>query len=327
MEIRRALLLTPFLFLANACYAFDTSRDDVRGFIDSMVSEHGYDRTSLEQALSAAESRDSILEAIARPAEKRLTWPEYRAIFVRPEKIEAGVTFWQEQADLIRQVAERTGVSEEMLVGIVGVETNFGQRTGGYRVIDALATLAFDYPPRATFFRSQLEEYLLLVREEAMDPLAATGSYAGAMGRPQFMPGSYRAYAVDFDGDGQRDIWENWSDVLGSVANYFVEHRWQAGNEVSAIAQLSDDWKGAEPDNALKATSTVAALRASGVRFETAMADNHPASLVALDLGEGQREYWVAFHNFFVVTRYNRNVMYALAVKQMGEAIAAEYRR
>ena len=327
MEIRRALPLTLLMFLTTASYAFDTGRNDVAAFIDDMVAEHGYDRATLEKALGDAQSRDSILEAIARPAEKRLTWPEYRAIFVRPEKIEAGVTFWRQHAELIRQVAERTGVSEEMLVGIVGVETNFGQRTGGYRVIDALATLAFDYPPRAKFFRSQLEEYLLLVREEAMDPLSATGSYAGAMGRPQFMPGSYRAYAVDFDGDGQRDIWENWSDVLGSVANYFVEHRWQSGNEVAARARLSDNWNGPEPDNALKAKSTVGALRAGGITFDTTMPDDHPASLVVLDLGEGQREYWVGFHNFFVVTRYNRNVMYALAVKQMGEAIAAEYGR
>lgn len=326
MEFRRASISFVLALIASPSLAFDTDRDVVRSFIDNMVAEHDYDRGTLVAALSAAESQQPILESIARPAEKRLTWPEYRNIFVRDDKIAAGVAFWQEHAGTIAAVSEATGVSEEMLVGIVGVETNFGQRTGGYRVIDALATLAFDYPPRSKFFTSELAEYLLLVREEDMDPLTATGSYAGAMGRPQFMPGSYRAYAVDFDEDGRRDIWENWHDVLGSVANYFVAHRWRSGDEVAARATLTDRFEGKTPDNGLSADRTVDELRADGVEFDTAMPGDHPAALVTLDLGEGRTEHWVGFHNFFVITRYNRNVMYAMAVEQMGEAIASAYR-
>ncbi|MEM9209075.1 MAG: lytic murein transglycosylase B [Pseudomonadota bacterium] len=304
--------------------AFDTSRGDISGFIDEMVSKHAFDRAYVEGALTAAESKQRILDAISRPAEKTMTWPEYRGIFVRPAKISAGVEFWQAHEADIDAISAATGVAPEILVGIIGVETNFGSNTGGYRVIDALATLAFDYPPRSRFFRQQLEEFLLLVREEGMDALVPTGSYAGAMGRPQFMPGSFRAYAVDSDGDGRRDIWENWRDVLGSVANYFVVHGWQAGNDVAAPATFDDNWSGAVPANSLKADSNVGALRAQGVRFESTMGADHPARVVTLELGDDQ-DYWVGFHNFFVITRYNRNVMYALAVHELGQAIAAEY--
>ena len=305
--------------------AFDTTRSDVSAFIDEMVEEHAFDRSYLEDAISAAESKQRILDAISRPAEKTKTWPEYRGIFVRPEKIRAGVEFWQTHASDIQAISDETGVTPEILVGIIGVETNFGSNTGGYRVIDALATLAFDYPPRSRFFRQQLEEFLLLVREEGMDALVPTGSYAGAMGRPQFMPGSFRAYAVDSDGDGRRDIWENWRDVLGSVANYFVVHGWQPGNDVATPAEFSDSWQGPVPANSLKADRTVGTLRSTGVEFESSMTPDHPARIVTLELGDGQ-EYWVGFHNFFVITRYNRNVMYALAVHELGQAISAEYR-
>ncbi|MDX1480411.1 MAG: lytic murein transglycosylase B [Woeseiaceae bacterium] len=313
--------------LSSPAVAFDTGRDDVAAFIDRMVDDHEYDRAALEAALREAQSIDRILEAIARPAEKTLTWPEYRQIFIRPEKIGAGVEFWRDNEAAIRAVSEATGVSEEMLVGIIGVETNFGRITGNYRVLDALATLAFDYPPRSSFFTQQLEEFLLLVREENLSATEPTGSYAGAMGRPQFMPGSYRAYAVDIDGDGRRDIWSNWQDVLGSVANYFVEHDWKPGKAVVTEAKLGAAWQGEVPANRLSATGTVAELRSAGVEFETDLPGDHPAALVTLELGDGDREYRVGFHNFFVITRYNRNVMYAAAVEEMGRAVAQAYRQ
>ncbi len=326
---RRFFIVQSFIMLAAALLpptaaAFDAARGDVSDFIEDMVARHSFDRDYLVQALGAAESKQRILDAISRPAEKTMTWPDYRGIFVRPEKIRAGVAFWQQHSDDIEAVSETTGVTPEILVGIIGVETNFGSNTGGYRVIDALATLAFDYPPRARFFRKQLEEFLLLVREEGMDALTPTGSYAGAMGRPQFMPGSFRAYAVDGDGDGRRDIWENWRDVLASVANYFVVHGWQEGKEVASPASFAIDWQGTVRPNSLKADSTVGVLREQGVRFESSMASDHPARVVTFELGDGQ-DYWVGFHNFFVITRYNRNVMYALAVHELGQAVAAEY--
>jgi membrane-bound lytic murein transglycosylase B len=323
---RNRLALLALLLHSAGALAVDIDRQNVGAFIDSMVSEHEYDRDMLERILEDAETKQKILEAIARPAERTLEWHEYRAIFVTEKRIDAGVVFWQEHEAELDRISEESGVSKEILVGIIGVETYFGRITGGYRVLDALATLAFDYPPRAKFFRSELEQFLLLVREEDMDATQATGSYAGAMGAPQFMPSSYRAYAVDSSDDGKRDIWSNWSDVIGSVANYFVEHGWEKDGEVVAAASLGDSWRGEPPKNILKATETVASLSQQGVLFATDLPDEHKSQLLTLT-GENGHEYWVGFHNFFVITRYNRSVMYALAVHQLGQEIGIEVRR
>lgn len=315
------------LLVLQPAFAIDTDRPEVRAFIDEMVAEHAFDRGTLETALSAAETQQKIIDAISSPAEKRLTWAEYRKIFITPERIAAGVAFWNEHEVLLGQVAESTGVPEEILVGIIGVETYFGRITGGYRVIDALSTLAFDYPPRSAFFRKELAEFFLLVRDEGLSATVPTGSYAGAMGRPQFMPSSFRAYAYDNDDDGRRDIWEDWGDVAGSIANYFNEHGWRCGEEVVALATLGDRWEGPAPApaNVLKADATVASLSEKGVMFATDMPADSAAALVAYE-GEAGPEYRVAMHNFFVITRYNRSAMYALAVHELGLAIAADAR-
>jgi membrane-bound lytic murein transglycosylase B len=314
------------LFVCQATLALDTDRPDIRSFIDLMVEKHSYDRTKLESVLEEAESKDSILEAIARPAERTLEWHEYRDIFMTPERIAAGTAFWKEHLDELQRISAETGVSIEILVGIIGVETYFGRITGSYRVLDALSTLAFDYPPRSKFFRGELEHFLLLVREEGMEATDATGSYAGAMGRPQFMPSSYRAYAVDSTDDGKRDIWENWSDVIGSVANYFIRHGWRKGQEVVSAATLGAQWSGDTPENQLKASETVTSLSHQGVMFSTSLAGDQAGQLLTL-VGDDGEEHWVGFHNFFVITRYNRSVMYALAVHQLGQQIAAEVGR
>ncbi len=295
-------------------------------FINTMVEEHSYDRTSLVNALQAAESKQSILDAISKPAEKTLTWQAYRNIFLKPKRITAGAKFWREHEDELQRISQKTGVSCEILVGIIGVETYFGRITGNYRVIDALATLAFDYPPRSKFFTRELEQYLLLVREEGMPATEATGSYAGAMGAPQFMPSSYRAYAVDSSDDGKRDIWSNWSDVIGSVANYFVAHGWRADEEIVTQATLGPDWKGALPKNTLKPSETVSSLSQQGVMFSTGLPADNKSQLLTLQGADGD-QHWVGFHNFFVITRYNRSVMYALAVHQLGQEIALEVRK
>ena len=315
------------LSVANAL-AIDLDQPEVTAFIDAMVEQHDFDREELRDTLGAAELKQSILDAIARPAEKTKSWAEYREIFITPERIEAGAKFWIENEDALRQVSESTGVPMEMLVGIIGVETYFGRITGNFRVLDALSTLAFSYPPRAKFFRRELEEYLLLVREEGMEPADATGSYAGAMGRPQFMPSSYRAYAVDATGDGKRDIWNDWTDVAGSIANYFLEHGWKSGEEVAAQASLGGSWQGPapEPANTLKPSETVASLSRKGVMFVTSLPGDSKGELLTYEGADGL-EHWVGFHNFFVITRYNRNVMYALAVHQLGQEIALEVSR
>ena len=325
MEFRLVLLLF-IIFAASPAQAIDVGDPEVRNFIDSMVSEHAYDRGTLENVLQQATTQESILEAIARPAERTKEWHEYRDIFLTDARVKAGAEFWREHSEALERISAETGVDVEILVGIIGVETYFGRRTGSYRVLDALATLAFAYPPRSKFFRRELEQFLLLVREEEMEAIDATGSYAGAMGRPQFMPSSFRAYAVDSSADGKRDIWTNWADVIGSVANYFVRHGWRSNNQVVAQASLSNQWRGDPPENTLKPQETVTSLSHQGVLFVTDLAGDQQSQLLTL-IGDDGEEYWVGFHNFFVITRYNRSVMYALAVHQLGQEIAIEVDR
>ena len=325
--MKNILLIVAFsLFYNNLALSHDIERDNIKIFIENMVEKHGFDEKELSSILAQAESKESILNAISRPAERTLTWNQYRDIFIKDERIVAGVQFWKEHTETLNLISEETGVSIEILVGIIGVETYYGRITGGYRVIDALSTLAFDYPKRSPFFTRELEEYLLIAKEEKMDPFDATGSYAGAMGSPQFMPSSYRAYAVDSDNDGKRDIWNNWSDVIGSVANYFIEHGWQRGNEVIVPANYDESSNKIEIKNGLKATETVASLSYQGVSFTTKMNGNHPAELLKLEQ-ENASNYWVGMHNFFVITKYNHSIMYGLAVHQLGQAIASEFKR
>ena len=325
--MKNILLIVAFsLFYNNLSFSHDIERDNIKIFIENMVEKHGFDEKELSSILAQAESKESILNAISRPAERTLTWNQYRDIFIKDERIVAGVKFWKEHTETLNLISEETGVSIEILVGIIGVETYYGRITGGYRVIDALSTLAFDYPKRSPFFTRELEEYLLIAKEEKMDPFDATGSYAGAMGSPQFMPSSYRAYAVDSDNDGKRDIWNNWSDVIGSVANYFIEHGWQRGNEVIVPANYDESSSKIEIKNGLKATETVSSLSFQGVSFTTNMDGNHPAELLKLEQ-ENDSNYWVGMHNFFVITKYNHSIMYGLAVHQLGQAIASEFKR
>lgn len=318
--------LLAFCCGTQSAYALDVGRPEVQQFIDAMVSEHGYDRKLLNTALEKAETQESILEAISRPAEKTRAWYEYRDIFLTDERVQAGAEFWRTHRHELKRISEETGVSCEILVGVIGVETYFGRITGDYRVLDALSTLAFDYPPRASFFRRELEEFFLLVREEGIDVTEATGSYAGAMGAPQFMPSSFRAYAVDSSNDGQRDIWTDWQDVIGSIANYFVAHGWQSDTPIVTQASLGSTWQGERPENTLSPNETVASLSAQGVMFSTELPGDREGQLLTLE-GKNGEEYWVGFHNFFVITRYNRSVMYALAVHQLGREIALEVDR
>ena len=311
------------LLSMSPTYAVDLDRPDVQVFIETMVTEHDYDREMLRNILQQAEIKQKIIESISKPAEKTLTWVDYRPIFMTKERVQAGTAFWRENRATLDKVSSDTGVPIEIIVGIIGVETYFGRITGGHRVLDALTTLSFAYPPRSKFFRRELEQFLLLVREEDMQATDAIGSYAGAMGRPQFMPSSYRAYAVDSTGDGKRDIWNNWTDVAGSIANYFVEHGWKTGEEVIAQASTGTNWSGFTPKNILKPEDTVDSLSKKGVMFSTNLPNDDTAQLITLDGANGS-EYWVGFHNFFVITRYNHSAMYALAVHQLGQEIALE---
>jgi membrane-bound lytic murein transglycosylase B len=290
-----------------------------------MVTQHGFDRAALKSLLDEAVIDKTILDTMARPAERVVPWFEYRKIFLTEERIAAGVRFWGEHADTIQKVAERYGVAPEMIVSIVGIETYFGTRMGRYRVLDALATLAFAYPPRAQFFTSELESFLLLTREEHVDPKAALGSYAGAMGAGQFIPSSYRAYAVDVDADGKRDLWSNWNDALGSVANYFAEHGWKTGEPVMERAIRPESFTGPEPSNKLALDGTVGSVTQLGYVFTTTLPTDAPAAPYSYEAEGGGSEYWIGYHNFSVITRYNRSTKYALAALQLSEAIRTRY--
>lgn len=299
--------------------ALPEMRPEVSQFVDEMVRDHDFKRADLAKVMAKAEKQQSILDAISRPAERTIPWFEYRERFLTDKRIAQGNEFWTAHAQRMASIGDTDLAAT--VAGILGVETSYGRITGRYRVLDALSTLAFDYPPRADFFRNELREFLLLAREEKVDPATAQGSYAGAMGSPQFIPSSYRNFAVDADGDGHRDLWSNWDDVIGSVANYMRMHGWRAGEPVVASAQFDGDTAKFDTVKG-ELNETVQSLRDKGVRFETKLADTAPAMIVVAQ-GKTGPEYRVGFNNFFVITQYNRSRMYAMAVHDLGEAVRA----
>lgn len=310
--------LAPLLLSAIApAQAFDTRRPEVRSFIETMTRDHGFERVKLEALLKSAETRQPILDAISRPAERVVPWHEYRDRFLTEKRINQGADFWLAHGEKLKQIPDPQ--LADVVIGILGVETSYGRITGRYKVLDALVTLGFDYPPRGEFFLGELREFLLLSREEKVDPATVLGSYAGAMGAAQFISSSYRKWAVDGDGDGHRDLWHSWDDVVGSVANYLEENGWIDGQQVAVNATLSDPDM-SRFDVKLALNETVQSLRDKGVKFETELPPSTPAMLV---VGQGKDGplYRVGFNNFYVITRYNRSPMYAMAVHDLGEAI------
>lgn len=294
-------------------------------FVDRMVEKHAFERAKLDAVLEQAQILPDVLRAISRPAERVVPWYEYRDIFLNDERIGAGARFWREHANLIAEAAAEHHVDAEVIVAILGIETLFGQRMGHYRVLDALATLAFAYPPRAAFFAGELEQFFLMSREEGDGVLRAEGSYAGAMGAGQFIPSSFRAYAVDADGDGRRDVWGDWADVLGSVANYFQVHGWRAGEPIAEPAVRAADAPPPPAGNGLTLDETAASLAAKGYVLSADVPDSAPATVFALERDDSSSEYWIGFRNFEVITRYNRSVKYALAAYQLSRAIREAY--
>lgn len=302
----------------------DVARPQVQAFVAHMQQEHGFDPQDTVWILRDAVPQPRIVEIMQRPAESTLAWWEYRARFLTDERIDGGVRIWREHRADLERIAAQTGVPAQYLVAITGVETFYGRITGTYRVLDALSTLAFDYPRRSEYFTRELAQFLLLTREEGIDPRSLKGSYAGAMGIAQFMPSSYRAYAADGTGDGSRDLW-NWNaDVFASIANYFTEHGWRRGEPVLAEARHD-----APPDDPLKAEAvlkdTVASLRTRGYRFDTSLSAGAQAMLVPATQRTGT-EWRVGFQNFYTITRYNRSLLYAMAVNDLADAIEQRYR-
>jgi membrane-bound lytic murein transglycosylase B len=300
---------------------FDAWRPEIRAYIDQLVAQ-GFDRERVTALLGAAEPQARVIDAISRPIEKTLQWWEYRARVVTPARIEAGVQLWHDHKELLDQVATQYEVSPEYLVAVLGVETQYGRITGRYRVIDALATLAFDYPPRANYFRKELTEFLLLAREDKLDPLSIRGSYAGAMGALQFMPSSYRKFAVSEQHASHRDLWADWGDIFASTANYLHQAGWQYGAPVLAEAQLPPDLSLLPPDH-LALNDTLAGLRAHGLTVSSELPDDTPALLLAAPQPDANG-YRVGFQNFYVITRYNNSPLYAMAVYDLAQAIGQQ---
>ncbi|MEP6545930.1 MAG: lytic murein transglycosylase B, partial [Gammaproteobacteria bacterium] len=315
------------LFLAavvsTACApaaALDVKRADVKDFIAHMAATSPFTKHQLRKLLKAAQSQPSIIDAMDRPAEKAKPWFEYRPIFITERRIREGTEFWIAHRQALDQASIRSGVAPEYLAAIVGIETYYGRLTGSYRVLDALATLAFDYPARAKFFRDELQQYLLLTRDLSVNPLSLKGSYAGAMGAPQFMPSNYRRYAVDADADGRINLWTNWDDVCASVGNYLKEHGWNAGEPVLSEASV-DEGKSADLDGRKLALSeTVQSLHAKAVNFDSTLPPDAPVLLIAADEADGV--HWrVGYNNFYVITRYNHSALYAMAVFELAAAV------
>ena len=316
------LLLAVALFAGAPARALDVKRADVKAFIEEVSARNHLKKSWVTQVLRAAEVRPAVIEAMNRPAERVRAWFEYRAIFITERRIRDGRDFVAAHRVELAAASRDTGVPGEIIAAIVGVETSFGRIMGSYRVVDALATLGFEYPARGAFFRGELEQFLLLAREAKFDALSVTGSYGGAMGAPQFIPSSYRAFAIDGDGDGRVDLWRSWPDIIASVAHYFSAHGWQTGEPVVADATLWDPDIEGLPAGRLDLTDRVDTLRARGVLFDTTLAADAPAVFLALR-DTSAPTYRVGFHNFWVITRYNHSSMYALAVAELAQALAS----
>ena len=294
-------------------------------FIDKMVNKHGFDRQQLQEILSQAKRLDSVLRlmdnqapttTVKPPSGPNGAWLRYRKKFITPDNVQNGVVFWNQYEDALNRAWQVYGIPPEIIVGIIGVETRWGRVMGKTRILDALATLSFNYPRRAEYFSGELETFLLMARDEQDDPLNLKGSFAGAMGYGQFMPSSYKQYAVDFSGDGHINLWDP-VDAIGSVANYFKAHGWVKGDQVAVMAN------GQAPGlpNGFKTKYSISQLAAAGLTPQQPLGNHQQASLLRLDVGTGY-QYWYGLPNFYTITRYNHSTHYAMAVWQLGQAVA-----
>lgn len=321
--VQKLLLLGVGALLALSVQAGSyLERPEVQAFIDDVAGRNGLDKAWVQRVLAEAESKESIVAAMTRPAEKTFTWDAYRALFLNDNRIRWGHEFLQAQQQTLARAEETYGVPAATIAAIIGVETYYGRNVGSYRVLDALATLGFDYPPRGKFFRGELEHFLLMTHEQNLPPTALKGSYAGAMGFGQFIPSSYRSYAVDFNGDGVVDLW-NVEDAIGSVARYFAMHGWQTGQPVTMPIKPARVIEDGLLEPAPKPTFTVAEIRAAGYGVPADVADDQLAAVIQLK-NEASSEYWLGLKNFYVITRYNHSPMYAMAVYQLSRELSGK---
>ena len=297
---------------------------EVESFIQEMVQKHQFNDVSLRRLFARVEPNPAVITAISTPI-TALPWYEFRSRFVDAVRINGGVRFWREHAATLEKASREFGVPEEIIVATIGVETIYGRRTGGYGVLEALTMLAFNYPPRAELFRSELVQYLLLAREARIDAMSMKGSYAGAIGIPQFMPSSYRRYAVDFDGDGKRDLVKSPADAIGSVANYYRSHGWRAGETIAVPAGVDPGSVAALLELGVKPRLKVGELKRRGVSPAAPIDEGREAALITAETEKGP-SYWLGLNNFYVITRYNRSINYALAIDELAQALRTQFR-
>ena len=323
--MQKITVIAAFVIMINSVHAIAQTLDQnaISNFIDYMVSTHQYNRAELDAVFKKTKKSERVLTAISKPAEA-LPWYKYRPIFVQQNRIEQGLAFWKSHESILARAEKEYGVPAQVIVAIIGVETMYGANTGKDRVMDALATLAFHYPKRADFFRAELEQFLLLTREQNIDPLSLTGSYAGAMGMPQFISSSYRNYAVDFDGDGKIDIWNNPADAIGSVANYFSKHGWALGHKVVVSGNATGDKYTQILNDDLKPGINADTLFSYGIEIDEEIPPGVNVKVLSLDGPDGE-EIWICLNNFYVITRYNRSPLYAMAVYQLSEEILGKF--
>jgi membrane-bound lytic murein transglycosylase B len=328
----KKLILILSLFVAPLASALEITtgdyqgREDVAAFVQRIAAETSYTEQELVDLFTRVEKQEHLFAKLDRPAEKELQWYQYKGIFIKDRRIDLGVKFWRENRELLDEVSEKTGVPPEIIVAIIGVETFYGIYRGKDPVFDSLVTLAFDYPRRAKFFTVELEQFLLLAKEQGFDARALRGSYAGAMGMPQFISSSYRNYAIDFDQDGQTNLFDSIPDIAGSIANYFVRHGWQRDGRVARPLQVTDGNLADRLEPGVKPNYTWAELKQNGLVSQFTISEETPVALVRLEQKD-HAEYWVGFENFYVITRYNHSELYAMAVYQLAKLISHEYKK
>jgi len=299
-----------------------SNRADVNAFVEKLARNSEYSEEELVALFSEVKKQEHLFDLLNRPAEKELEWYQYRPIFIKPKRIDLGVKFWRDNQQLLSEVSVKTGVPEHIIVAIIGVETYYGIYKGKDLVLDSLVTLAFDYPKRASFFTRELEQFLLLVKEQKLNARELKGSYAGAMGMPQFIASSYRSYAVDFDGDGQVNLFDSIADITASVANYFVKHGWRTKEAVAGPLTVQEVNSIEKLTPGVKPSYKWSDLAQSGLQSKTELAPDTAVALVRLEQ-KNHSEYWVGMQNFYVITRYNHSELYAMAVYQLSLLIKA----
>lgn len=306
-------------------YASYTESPEVQAFVKDLVKRHGFVEHELNRVFARVKRADPVLEAIARPAERVKSWEEYRALLITERRVTEGIEFWRKYHRSLERAERKYGVPPEYVVAIIGVETFYGRNTGNWRVVDALSTLAFDYPPRAGFFKGELEQYLLMARDAGIDVFSVKGSYAGAIGIPQFMPSSARRYAVDFDGNGKIDLQRSRADAIGSVANFLKSHGWQRDADVAVEARVEGEAWRAYASGRFEPRYSLTEIRQAGVEFDSPQPAGATATLVELANLDRPSAYVVGLRNFYVITRYNRSALYAAAVNDLARELRKGY--